>query len=121
MAHWISDHLPRVLPASWRVHQRKLDGIHYAQAITGLSIIVSGDTELDGRRWIHMSVAHPERMPTWSELVAAKEFIVGRDAYAVQVIPPKREHVNIHPFCFHLFSCIDGHPLPDFTRGGSSL
>jgi hypothetical protein len=121
MDHWIFELLPLVLPASWTIHERKRDGIHYVQSISGLSLIVSGDTEWDGRRWIHMSIACPWRMPTWMELVAAKEMVIGRDAYAVQVIPPRNEYVNQHPYCLHLFSCIDGHPLPDFTRGGTSL
>ncbi len=28
---------------------------------------------------------------------------------------------NIHPNVLHLFVCLDGDPLPDFTRGKGSL
>lgn len=121
MDHWIDELLPRIIPASWRLHQRRGDGAHYVQALTMMSVIVSGDTERDGKRWIHLSIAHPTRLPTWEELVDAKEWILGREAYAVQVIPPRERYVNQHPFCLHLWSCADGHPLPDFTRGGTSL
>jgi hypothetical protein len=119
--HWIFDRAPIVLPLSWRIVEQRLDGMKYVQAITGVTIIVSGGVEQDGRRWIHLSLAHPSRIPTWSELVAAKEIFIGRDAHAVQVIPPRAQHVNLHPYCLHLFSCVDGHPLPDFTRGTASL
>lgn len=120
-SHWIFPRLPRILPASWRLHRTTVDGAHYVQAFTGLSIIVSGATELDGKRWVHLSVAHPSRLPTWAELVDAKEFLVGKDEYAVQVLPPRAEHVNIHPYCLHLFHCVEGNQLPDFTRGGKTL
>ena len=51
----------------------------------------------------------------------AKELFVGRDEFAYQVIPPRDQHVNIHPNVLHLWSCLDGSPLPDFTRGTGSL
>ena len=121
LAHWMDSKLPRVIPYTWRLHTRTIDGARYVQPMTDLTVTVSGDVEHDEKKWIHLSIAHPERMPTWEEVVAAKEWIIGRDEYAVQVIPPRERYVNTHPFCLHLFSCVDGHPLPDFTRGGNTL
>jgi hypothetical protein len=28
---------------------------------------------------------------------------------------------NIHPNCLHLFCCLDGDPLPDFTGGMGTI
>lgn len=31
------------------------------------------------------------------------------------------KHVNKHPYCLHLWSCLDGPVLPDFTRGSDGI
>jgi hypothetical protein len=121
MSHWIFSKLPLVIPVTWVVEADAVDGRRYFNRSTAHSLIVSGGTELDRRRWIHLSLAHPRRTPTWNELVGAKEFILGRDTYAYQVIPPRARYVDMHPHCLHLFHCIDCDPLPDFTRGSGSL
>lgn len=121
MESWIEDLLPRVIPASWRIVERRLDGLYYAQDFTGLTIIVSGDTEQDGKRWLHLSVAHPSRMPTWTEVKDMRDWFLGRERKAIHVIPPESQHVNKHPYCLHVWFCADGDLLPDFTRGTGSL
>lgn len=113
--------LPRVLPVGWRRDALLEDGARYVDSITRMSIIVSGARELDGRRWVHVSVARPDRLPSWEDLVFAKELILGRETTALQVIPPRSRYVNQHPFCLHLWSCADGDVTPDFTHGGMSL
>jgi len=37
------------------------------------------------------------------------------------VVPPRSQYVNINPTVLHLWVCLDGDVLPDFTHGGSSL
>lgn len=111
-----------ILPAGWREIRRTSDGVHMEHGASRRSVIVSVAVEEDARRWLHLSVAHPERMPTWEDLVDVKELFIGRRAYAFQVIPPRSRYVNLHPFCLHLFHCLDEPmPLPDFTRGSGSL
>jgi hypothetical protein len=120
---WVHAHLGRlILPATWTLDTMSLDGARFVvRGPRTVSIIVSGAVELDGKRWLHASIAAPNRLPDYEELVAMKETVFGSEAYAVQVFPPRSKHVNQHPFCLHLFGCIDGHPLPDFTHGGSTL
>jgi hypothetical protein len=43
---------------------------------------------------------------------------VGSARKAVMVLPAEEEHVNIHPFCLHLYSPLDRDPLPDFRMNG---
>lgn len=121
LAEVFKPRLPIVLPVGWRRDAESEDGARYVNSITRMSIIVSGARELDGKRWVHVSVARPERMPSWEDLVFAKEFILGRETTALQVIPPRSRYVNQHPYCLHVWHCVDGDVTPDFTHGGTSL
>lgn len=83
-----------------------------------LSLIVTACREADGRLWVHLSIAGRDRLPTWLELVEVRDWLFGPEALAIQVLAPVSEHVNIHPYCLHLWHCVDGSPLPDFRRAG---
>jgi hypothetical protein len=117
---WVVEYLPRVLPVGWEVLEDGLDGRKYAHRTRRLSVILSGAVELDGRRWLHLSVASPDGIPAYRCLCDMKRLFLG-DRKALQIFPPKVEHVNIHPNCLHLWACLDADPLPDFTRGSGSL
>ncbi len=113
--------LPYVLPVGWKVEERRLDGAMYRHGSARMTVIVSASVERDGRNWLHVSVAHPERMPTWDDLRYVKDIFVGRDRTALQVLPPAAKHVNQHPYCLHLWACLDGDVTPDFTQGGETI
>ena len=116
----VSCPLPIVLPFAWK----KLGdfGEHGGQYrdLSGLGVIVTAAVEEDGRPWLHVSFSRVDRIPSWEDVIAVKELFVGRDRLAVQVFPPRDEHVNLHPYCLHLWCCLeDGfRPTPDFRRGG---
>jgi hypothetical protein len=113
---------PRLVLPGWRLADESLDGQAWVHDRPALSLIWSVAREQDGRLWLHLSVASPDRLPTWTELVAAKEWIAGTHRYAYQVVPPRSRYVNQHPNCLHLFVPVEGDPpLPDFTNGGASL
>jgi hypothetical protein len=108
------------LPAFWRFDQDSPFGRIYQHTLVPLRVILTGGQELDGKDWVHFSMSHRERLPSWEELTAAKVHFLG-DVYAYQVLPPKAKYININPKVLHLFYCLDGVPLPDFTRGTPSL
>lgn len=83
-----------------------------------LTVIVTGRREGDGRRWMHVSVSHRDRLPTWPELKTVKDMLIGPDTVAIQVFPRAAEFVNVHPFCLHLWHCLDGDVIPDFRVDG---
>ena len=114
------DPAPRVLPYGWRMLRKSEDGASYRSG-DGLVVIISGAVELDGRRWIHLSVSRRDSLPDWSDLREVKNLFLGREALAVQVLPPESRYINIHPFVLHLWRCLDGEPVPDFARGGTSI
>ena len=92
----------------------------YVNGDRGISLIVTSEMH-DGKRWIHLSIAGMTGTPMWNDLIGARDAVLGSDKKAIQILPPKKEHVNLHPTCFHLFHCLDGDPLPDFTRGKGIL
>lgn len=125
MSAWVHKGLPRVLSSQWRRIEVREDGASYMYQRPGvghpLSVIVSGAVELDGKRWLHVSCAYASRLPSWEDLRMVKDLFIGPDRAAYQVLPPTAKHVNIHSYCLHLWSCVDGDPLPDFTQGGDSI
>lgn len=114
--------LPVVLPAEWQVLDQGIGQVSYRRD-NGQTVIVSahlaeGDT---GARWVHFSTSHRARLPTWAELVEAKEIFLGTKTKAISVIPPRSEYVNINPNVLHLWVAVDGDGLPDFTLGSGSI
>ena len=71
----------------------------------------------DGQWWLHVSLGHPERMPTYMDLAYVKRIFVGRDRQAVQRVP----HVNIHTRVLHLWASLEpaGDGLPAFGKFGT--
>jgi hypothetical protein len=106
------------LPINWSVRELGLDGGAY-KSRNGLAVIISCCIEEDGKNWVHLSVSRKNSMPTWGELVDIKEIFLGKNAVAIQVLPPRSEWVNIHPFCLHLYQCLDDRPIPDFRKLGT--
>jgi hypothetical protein len=115
-----SEYIPRVLPDGWTIVQAWGDGNAYKYR-SGLRVLVT-TAPFDGRDWMHISVSREDRMPTWDDLKHAKSTFAGDSRYAYQIIPPAERHINLHPFCLHLWVPLTGEPpLPDFTRGGNTI
>lgn len=118
----------RPLPSGWVRREGEAvpvadDGAGYYNAAADISVVESVAREVDGRLWHHVSVARGDRMPSWDDLAMVKRVWMGHDTYAIQVVPPTSRHVNIHPYCLHLWSCdeLGTAILPDFTRGGRTI
>jgi hypothetical protein len=75
----------------------------------------------DGKLWFHVSISHRKRMPTYDDLVYLKRHWIGDDRKAIMVLPEISKHVNIHEYCLHLYCCLEGDPMPDFTMGSGSI
>ena len=57
----------------------------------------------DQEGWEHVSVSHPDSMPTWEEMCIVKDLFWDREACVMQLHPPARNYVNNHQFCLHLW------------------
>lgn len=107
-------------PPSWLESERDIRGAKYRNPNRRLVVILSCAIEDDGRAWLHLSVSHSQRIPTWGELGLVKEAFLG-DREAYQVLPPKKRYVNIHPHVLNLFAPLEEPVLPDFTRGTGGI
>jgi hypothetical protein len=63
-----------------------------------ISVIVG----IEHDRW-HLSIAHPRRYPTWEEIKEARYRFVPDRVTMAMLLPPRREYINLHPNCFHLY------------------
>lgn len=67
----------------------------------------------DALGWDHVSVSHPKRCPTWSEMAWVKRQFFTDDECVVQFHVPARDHINLHPNCLHLWRYVEGaFPMP---------
>lgn len=73
-------------------------------------------TASDGEGWEHVSVSLPNRCPTWDEMCKVKGLFWDDEDCVVQFHPPKRDYVNLHPYCLHLWRPVGVTiPLPDLA------
>lgn len=123
----LPDFLPRVLPAAWMESRESWGpsrdyGRVYRKPGEGLLILLSCAEQGDRKRWMHISVSRRDRkLPTWEQLMQIKHLFLGEERTALQVLPAKSRHVNIHPGVMHLWHCLEGDVTPDFTAGGETL
>ena len=102
-------------PLGWKWCDWANGSAAYVNESKRLSALVSGHEEADGKPWLHLSLCHRERIPTYQEMQDAhRAFLDERPAY--QCCVPSAEHVNIHPHVLHLWSPIGHRPLPDFRH-----
>jgi hypothetical protein len=57
----------------------------------------------DPPAWEHVSVSLPRRCPTWEEMDFVKNLFFGEDECVIQFHPPRKDWINHHPFCLHLW------------------
>jgi hypothetical protein len=57
---------------------------------------------IDNGKW-HLSISTPSASPSYNEIKQARYAYVPDDVTMAQIFPPKKEFVNIHPFCHHLW------------------
>ena len=101
--------------------REKEDGFMYINKTMGLTVIQSVSTEEDGNYWLHTSFSRRARMPEYKDIKFIKKMFIGNNEKAIMIFPLEKEHVNIHNYCLHLWNCLDGDSLPDFTQGSRSI
>jgi len=111
----------RKIVPGFRLTRKLEDGCSYYSDSRGIVVIQSASKELDGKLWLHTSYSRKNRIPTYQDTQFIKKHFIGDDKKAISVYPKKSEHVNIMPYCLHLWTCLDADPLPDFTQGSGSI
>lgn len=115
------DALPKVMLLGWDVVKVLHDGAQFMNQRLGVGVICSVGEEFDGKKWLHVSASCQHRIPTWEELKIVKAQFIGADKLAIQVLPAQANYINLNPNVLHLWHCIDGDPVPDFARGGTTI
>jgi hypothetical protein len=57
----------------------------------------------NGGGWDHVSVSLAQRTPTWAEMSYIKHTFFLPTETAMQLHVPENEHINVHPYCLHLW------------------
>ena len=115
MIHGIEWFKPEVPKCNWKLLQDSDDGYAF-RSDNGVVVIISGQIE-SGKRWLHVSLSRKGRMPEYSDISLVKKVFIGEDLKAIMVFPERKYYVNIHRFCLHLWACLDGDGLPEFSHG----
>lgn len=103
--------------AGWQVDPFGPDGYRYVNREQRI-VVIATRADHGGQEWLHVSVSCPDRVPSWDELAAIKELVIGPDRHAYQVFPPRAQWISIHEHCLHLWARWDdgdGRVLPDFA------
>lgn len=99
----------RKAPHPWIERYRIWDGhygskphsLHGVFEINGLVIMSSGPDPKYG--WEHVSVSRADRDPTWAEMNSIKDLFWDEAEVVVQYHPAKKDYINQHPHCLHLW------------------
>lgn len=60
----------------------------------------------NGGGWEHVSISTAFRCPIWEEMNYFKKMFFHDDEVVMQLHPEKKNYVNHHPFCLHLWKPI---------------
>ena len=109
------------MPPAFKIVQRNKFLI-FADRDDGLRIAASAALYPCGA-WIHASCSRVNVMPTYYDLRDLRDVVIGPERPCAQVFQVDSEHVNIHPFCLHLWAPLQAAnwPLPDFTMGQKTI
>ena len=80
----------------------------FSHPLMDLFVIYSRSVMKNGSEWHHISLSRPDRLPSWSDVAKVKEDFLGTGGDAIHVIPKKRDHVNVHQYCLHIWESADG-------------
>ena len=60
-----------------------------------------------GAGFEHCSVSIPTRCPSWEQMCSIKDAFWNEDEVCMQLHPAKKDYVNNHPYCLHIWKPID--------------
>ena len=106
-----------------RIKDVKVTPHGYSGRYRDLFLLATERVEADGKRWRHVSVSRRDHiMPTYDDLMMLKSICIGDHRTALQVFPPKSQHIDWAGRrgiqVLHLWCCLDGDVVPDFRIGG---
>lgn len=61
----------------------------------------------NGGGWEHVSVSCASRIPSWEIMCEIKDMFFNEDEVVMQLHPAKKDYINNHPNCLHLWRPIE--------------
>lgn len=92
--------LPLDLPPEWE----RFNENTFLNDLLGLTVTTTVGRHHDKKRWLHVSVSHRNRPPSWDDMRLVKELFVGTNRVALL---PSTEEARTHPHVLHMWSCLD--------------
>lgn len=106
-------------------HRVRLQGYPLGDATNGFFVVPLKHAQKlyvmvsDGLGWEHVSVSRKDRCPTWNEMNTIKDLCWDEDDVVIQYHPPKKDYVNNHPYCLHMWRPAGKNvPVPDYFLVG---
>jgi hypothetical protein len=84
----------------------------------GLLVLADVAVKDDDRLWYHVSFSRGKTIPSYEDCTFIKQTFFGAERWAIQIFPEQKNHVSFHPNCLHLWHCLEGNPLPEFSKNG---
>lgn len=85
------------------VFRRSLAGIFEIPLNSKETTLVIADNGVSSSEWEHVSVSTSTRCLTWEEMCKIKDLFFNDDEVVIQIHPAKKNYVNVHNFCLHLW------------------
>lgn len=76
----------------------------------GTCSVVWGYNEA-GYEHVSISPRHKNRMPSWDDMAKLKDVFFGPDEEVYQIMPKRKEYVNLQENCLHLWKSANGREL----------
>ena len=121
---WFYKALPSVLPSGWQEVKvpapttddgKEIPTRGYHNARLGITVVITGEVERDGRRWFTLTLVRSDRVPSVVEIETVKNLFLGQEVVGLMRLP--RVSDRQHPLAAHVFHCHDApNLLPDFKR-----
>jgi hypothetical protein len=105
---------PEFPPSGWEIIQPWGDGYALRER-GGLRLLIDCSFKADGKAWLHVSISRKTYLPSWDDMKRVKREFIGDGNVAVMVFPAAADYVNIHPNCHHLWHCVEGETICNFT------
>jgi hypothetical protein len=119
LARDLPDQRRRLAEAGWKQRMQAKDGLGtWDHRRSRLRLTHSAYRETDGLVWGHVSLTSADGdLPGWYPLRNAN-WLVYPGRTGLVVVAPESKHVNISE-CAHIWTCLEGDPLPDFGQFGT--
>lgn len=91
---------PRVIAHFGGIGDETCGKFNVPSKIDGQNLQVVASSGMD---WDHVSVSRTNRCPNWPEMEQIKHLFFKDDETAMQLHVPPSDHINVHPYCLHIW------------------